>query len=81
MRRRFKADRKWITVRYSARCAEPNCQTEINPGERVFSYPVEQALYGTAAATPRKPNATLPFGALASVRADRLLARISNAAH
>ena len=30
MRRRFKCDPKWITVRYSAKCAEPNCQTEIN---------------------------------------------------
>ncbi len=29
MGRRFKADPKWISVRYSARCAEPNCQTEI----------------------------------------------------
>jgi hypothetical protein len=26
MRRRFKPDPKWITVRYVARCAEPNCQ-------------------------------------------------------
>ena len=29
MRRRFKCDPKWITVRYPAKCAEPNCQTEI----------------------------------------------------
>jgi hypothetical protein len=34
MRRRFKADPKWITVRDPARCAEPNCQTQINPGDK-----------------------------------------------
>ncbi len=47
MRRRFKSDPKWITVRYPARCAEPNCQTEINSGERAFYYPNDKALYGT----------------------------------
>jgi hypothetical protein len=47
MRRRFKADPKWITARYSARCAEPNCQTEINSGERAFYYTNDKALYGT----------------------------------
>jgi hypothetical protein len=47
MRRRFKRDPKWITVRYSTRCAEPNCQTEIKSGERAFYYPNEKALYGT----------------------------------
>jgi hypothetical protein len=47
MRRRFKADPKWITVRHQARCAEPNCQTEINSGERAFYYPNDQTLYGT----------------------------------
>jgi hypothetical protein len=31
MRRRFKADPKWITVRHPARCAEPNCQTKSTP--------------------------------------------------
>jgi hypothetical protein len=46
MRRRFKADPKWINVRYPARCAEPNCQTEINSGERAFYYPNDKALYG-----------------------------------
>jgi hypothetical protein len=39
MRHRLKRDLKWITVRYPARCAEPNCQTEINSGERAFYYP------------------------------------------
>jgi hypothetical protein len=47
MRRRFKCDPKWITVRYPARCAEPNCQTEINSGERAFYYPEERSLYGS----------------------------------
>jgi hypothetical protein len=47
MRRRFQCDPKWITVRYSARCAEPDCQTEINSGERAFYYPSDNALYGT----------------------------------
>jgi hypothetical protein len=47
MRRRFKCDPKWIDVRYPARCAEPNCQTEINSGERAFYYPSDKALYGT----------------------------------
>ena len=39
MQRRFKADPKWITVRHPARCAEPNCQTPIDPGDK--------ALYGS----------------------------------
>jgi hypothetical protein len=47
MRRRFKFDPKWITVRYPARCAEPNCQMDINSGERAFYYPSNKALYGT----------------------------------
>jgi len=47
MRRRFKADPKWITVRYPARCAEPNCQTQIEPGERGFYYAGEKSLYGS----------------------------------
>jgi hypothetical protein len=47
MRRRFKCDPKWITVRYPARCAEPNCQAEINSGERAFYYPSDKAVYGT----------------------------------
>ena len=41
-----KADPKWITVKYEARWAEPNCQTEINSGERAFYYPNDKALYG-----------------------------------
>jgi len=47
MRRRFKCDPKWITVRYPSRCAEPNCQAEINSGERAFYYPGDKAVYGT----------------------------------
>jgi hypothetical protein len=47
MRRRFKADPKWITVRHPARCAEPNCQTPIEPGERGFYYPGDKSLYGS----------------------------------
>jgi hypothetical protein len=47
MRRRFKCDPKWITIRYPARCAEPNCETEINPSERAFYYPNDKAVYGT----------------------------------
>jgi len=44
MRRRFKSDPKWITVRYPARCAEP---TQVNQGERAFYYPSDKALYGS----------------------------------
>ena len=47
MRRRFKCDPKWITVRYPAKCAEPNCQTPINAGDRAFYYPSDRALYGS----------------------------------
>jgi hypothetical protein len=53
MRRRFKCDPKWITVRYPARCAEPNCQAEINSGERAFYYPNDKALYGTRCGSRR----------------------------
>jgi len=48
MRRRFKCDPKWITVRYPARCAEPNCQTQIKQGERAFYYPADRAVYGSS---------------------------------
>jgi hypothetical protein len=47
MRRRFKADPKWITVRHSARRAEPICQTQINSGECCFYYPGDKSLYGS----------------------------------
>jgi hypothetical protein len=47
MRRRFKCDPKWVTVRYPARCAEPNCQTPINAGDRAFYYSRDRALYGS----------------------------------
>jgi hypothetical protein len=40
-------DPKWITVRYPARCAEPNCQTPISAGDRAFYYPSDRALYGS----------------------------------
>ena len=58
MRHRFKADPNWITVRYPARCAEPNCQTEINSGERAFYYPNDKSLYGTRCGHGEKANAT-----------------------
>ena len=61
MRRRFKADPKWITARYPARCAEPNCQTEINSGDRAFYYPNDKALYGTRCGLGETPNATSTF--------------------
>ena len=48
MRRRFKSDPKWITVRYPAKCAEPNCQTQIKQGERAFYYPADRAVYGSS---------------------------------
>ena len=48
MRRRFKRDPKWITVQYPARCAEPNCQTQIKQGERAFYYPADRAVYGSS---------------------------------
>jgi len=48
MRHRFKCDPKWITVRYPARCAEPNCQTQIKQGERAFYYPADRAVYGSS---------------------------------
>jgi hypothetical protein len=47
MRHRFKCDPKLITVRYPARCAEPNCQTPINAGDRAFYYPHDRALSGS----------------------------------
>jgi hypothetical protein len=47
MRHRFKTDPKWITVRHPARCTEPNCQTQIEPGERGFYYPGDKSLYGS----------------------------------
>jgi hypothetical protein len=34
-------------VRHPTRCAEPNCQTHINPGERGFYYPGDKSLYGS----------------------------------
>ena len=48
MRRRFKCDPKWITVRYPAKCAEPNCQTQIKQGERAFYYSADRSVYGSS---------------------------------
>ena len=70
MRRRFKCDPKWITVRYPARCAEPNCQAEINSGERAFYYPGDKAVYGTSRCghEAKKPNAiSTPTGSTKTV--------------
>jgi hypothetical protein len=47
MRRWFKADPNWITVRHPARCAEPNCQTQVNPGQSGFYYPGDKSPYGS----------------------------------
>ena len=47
MRRRFKCDPKWITVRHPAKCAEPNWQTQIRQDERAFYYPADKAVYGS----------------------------------
>ena len=44
---KVQCDPKWITVRYPAKCVEPNCQTEINSGERAFYYPGDKAVYGS----------------------------------
>jgi hypothetical protein len=60
MRRRFKADPKWITVRHPARCAEPNCQTQINSGERGFYYPGDNSLYGSRCGHGEKAERDLP---------------------
>jgi hypothetical protein len=46
-RRRFKTDPNCITVRHPAKCAEPNCQTQIDPGERGFYCPGDKSLYGS----------------------------------
>ena len=47
MRRRFKSDPKWITVRYPTRCAKSGCEVPITPGERAFYYPEDGTLYGS----------------------------------
>ena len=47
MRRRFKCDPKWIIVRYPAKCAKPDCEIPITPGERAFYYPEDRTLYGS----------------------------------
>ena len=58
MRRRFKCDPKWITVRYPAKCAEPNCHMGINSGERAFCYPATRRSTALVAVTAKRPNAT-----------------------
>ena len=60
MRRRFKCDPKWITVRYPAKCAEPNCQTGINSGERAFYYPSDKAALRHSLRSRRKGRTRLP---------------------
>jgi hypothetical protein len=47
MRRRFKSDPKWIISRYPARCAKPDCEVPITPGERAFYDPEDRSLYGS----------------------------------
>jgi hypothetical protein len=47
MRRRFKSDPKWITVRYPVRCAKSACEVPITAGERAVYYPEERSLYGS----------------------------------
>ena len=47
MRRKFKCDPTWITVRYPARCAKSGCAVPITPGERAFYYPEDRTLYGS----------------------------------
>ena len=44
---KVQVDPKRITVRYPAKCAEPNCQTGIDSGERAFYYSGDKAVYGT----------------------------------
>ncbi len=46
MRRRFKCDPKWITVKYPAKCAKSGCATAITANERAFYYPEDRSLYG-----------------------------------
>jgi len=47
MRHRFKCDPKWIIARYPAKCAKPDCEVPITPGERAFYYPEDRTLYGS----------------------------------
>ena len=60
MRRRFKADPKWITVRHPARCAEPNCQTQNNPGECGFTTPAISRFTAPVADMAKRPSVILP---------------------
>ena len=46
MRRRFKSDPKWLTVRYPAKCAKSGCEVPITAGERAFHYPEHRTFYG-----------------------------------
>ena len=46
MQRRFKCDPKWITTRYPAKCAKPDCEVPITPGECAFYYPEDRTFYG-----------------------------------
>ena len=59
MRRRFKCDPKWITVRYPGRCAEPNCQTPTLATARFTTRVIEPST-APVAVTGKRPNAILP---------------------
>jgi hypothetical protein len=47
MRRRFKCDASGRMPDRDPFGVEPNCQTQINPGERGFYYPGDKSLYGS----------------------------------
>ncbi len=68
MRRRFKCDPKWITVRFPAQCAEPNCQTEINSGERASNTPATGRFRALVVVTAIRPRAiSTPTGSTKTV--------------
>jgi hypothetical protein len=59
MRRRFKADPRWITVRHPAGCAEPNCQTQVNPSA-ASTTPATSPFTALAADMAKRPSVILP---------------------
>ena len=58
MRHRFKADPKWITIRYPARCADANCQTESIPASERSTTPAISPCTALVAVMGKRPNAT-----------------------
>ena len=60
MRRRFKCDPKWITVRYPAKCAEPNCQPQSTLATAPFITPAIEPSTAPIAVMGKRPNAILP---------------------